>query len=281
MQSIEFAAIADQHLPRLPDQAIVEYIETADRLAVSAITCREVVWLARRIDLLRATPLHPQWLVLRGETQNRRDIARRLAGKILDIGCGNRVMESLLPPDADYLGLDYPPTHAKGYAGRPDVFGDGQRLPFRDRHFDTVMALDVLEHLPFPNQAVQEAARVLKTGGQLILQTPFLYPLHDWPHDFQRWTLSGLETLVQQHGFTISERRVFGAPWETAAALTAIALAKAGLNSLRHRSPAILLMPLFVAGIPLVNLLGWLLTRLLPADDFMPLGYRLTCVKNV
>jgi len=34
------------------------------------------------------------------------------------------------------------------YAGRPDVFGDGQRLPFRDAHFDTAMALDVLEYLP-------------------------------------------------------------------------------------------------------------------------------------
>ncbi|MBL8253857.1 MAG: class I SAM-dependent methyltransferase [Candidatus Competibacter sp.] len=230
---------------------------------------------------LRTTPLHPQWLVLRGEAQNRRAIARSLRGRILDIGCGNRPMEALLGPDTAYVGLDYPTTHAKGYAGRPDVFGDGQSLPFGAECFDVVVALDVLEHLPAPDQCVQEARRALRGGGQLILQTPFLYPLHDLPHDFQRWTLPGLEALVQRQGFAVTERRVFGNPCETAAALTAISLAKAVLDSMAHRSPVMLLIPLFVVGIPVVNLLGWLLARLLPADDFMPLGYRLVCTKDV
>lgn len=230
---------------------------------------------------LKQTALHPQWLVLRGEAQNRRTIARSLKGRILDIGCGNRPMESLLGPDTSYVGLDYPTTHAKGYSGQPDLFGDGQCLPFRAGSFDVVMALDVLEHLSSPNQCVREAARVLRSDGQLILQTPFLYPLHDMPHDFQRWSLSGLEVLAQREGFAVTERRIFGAPCETAAALTAISLAKAVLDSVTHRSPAILLVPLLVVGIPLVNLLGWLLARLLPADDFMPLGYRLTCTKIV
>lgn len=236
--------------------------------------------IRRFLQPLRATPLHPQWLVLRGEAQNRRAIARSLRGRILDIGCGHRPMEALLGPDTAYVGLDYPATHAKGYTGRPDVFGDGQALPFRPASFDVVMALDVLEHLPFPEQCVREAARVLRNGGQLILQTPFLYPLHDRPHDFQRWTLPGLEALVQRQGFEVTERQVFGAPCETAAALTAIGLAKAVLDSVAHRSPALLLVPLLLAGIPVVNLLGWLLARLLPADDFMPLGYRLVCTKT-
>jgi SAM-dependent methyltransferase len=235
--------------------------------------------LRRYLQPLRATPLHPQWLVLRGEAQNRRAIARSLRGRILDIGCGNRPMEALLRPDTAYVGLDYPTTHAKGYAGLPDVFGDGQSLPFGAECFDVVVALDVLEHLPAPDQCVQEAARVLQGGGRLILQTPFLYPLHDMPYDFQRWTLPGLEALVQRQGFEVTERRMFGAPCETAAALTAIALAKGILDSVAHRSPALLLAPLLIAGIPLVNLLGWLLARLLPAADFMPLGYRLVCTK--
>lgn len=237
--------------------------------------------LRRLLRPLSATPLHPQWLVLRGEARNRRDIARRLTGKVLDIGCGHRQMESLLRPDTAYIGLDYPATHAKGYSGRPDCFGDGQCLPFRAASFDALIALDVLEHLPAPEQCIQEAARVLKKGGQLILQTPFLYPLHDMPHDFQRWTLPGLETLVQQSGFMITERRVSGAPIETAAALTAIALAKAILDSLERRSPlAILLIPLLIVGIVTANLLGGLLARILPADDFMPLGYRLICTQQ-
>lgn len=235
--------------------------------------------IRRLLRPLRATPLHPQWLVLRHEDQSRLEIARPLQGRILDIGCGNRQMESFLGPDTAYIGLDYPTTHAKGYSGYPDLFGDGHCLPFRAESFDAVLALDVLEHLPSPDQCVREAARVLRGGGQLIVQTPFLYPLHDMPHDFQRWTLPGLEALAQRHGFEVTERRMFGAPCETAAALTAIALAKAGLDSLQNRSPAILLIPLLAAGVLLANLLGWLLARILPADDFMPLGYRLICTK--
>jgi SAM-dependent methyltransferase len=236
--------------------------------------------LRRLLQPLRATPLHPQWLVLRGEAKNRRDIAQRLTGRILDIGCGHRLMESLLRPDTAYIGLDYPVTHAKGYSGCPDLFGDGQCLPFRDASFDSVLVLDVLEHLPSPEQCIRESARVLRCGGQLILQTPFIYPLHDMPHDFQRWTLPGLELLVQRHGLMVLEQQVFGNPCETAAALTAIALAKAILDSLEHRSPAILLIPLLVVGIITANLLGKLLAHLLPADDFMPLSYRLICIKQ-
>lgn len=228
---------------------------------------------------LRTTPLHPQWLVLRSEEQNRRNIVQRLEGQVLDIGCGNRAMLQWLKPNTAYIGLDYPPTHAKGYLGRPDLFGDGQCLPFRAASFDTVLVLDVLEHLPSPEQCVREAARVLRGSGQLILQTPFLYPLHDIPHDFQRWTLAGLEELTQRQGFSVLERRVLGAPCETAAALSAIALAQGSLDSLTHRSPAIVLMPLVMGGVLLVNLLGWLLARIFPANGFMPLGYQLICTK--
>lgn len=230
---------------------------------------------------LKRTILHPQWLIWRsgGKTY---DIAQYMAGMILDIGCGNRFLEKYLKPsDNTYIGLDYPPTHTKGYTGRPDLFGDGQQLPFRPESFNTVIALDVLEHLPSPNQCIQEAARVLQVGGRLILQTPFLYPLHDMPYDFQRWTLPGLETMVQREGFTVTKCQIFGTPCETSAALATISLAKAVLDSIEQRSPAILLIPLLIAGIPLINLLGWLLGRLLPTNNFLPLGYRLICTKLV
>ena len=228
---------------------------------------------------LRMTPLHPQWLVLKSEKQNYKFISQKLSGQVLDIGCGNRHIEPHLKSDVHYIGLDYPSTHAKGYSGHPDIFGDGQCLPFNYDFFDSVIVLDVLEHLPSPNDCVQESARVLKSGGQLILQTPFLYPLHDMPHDFQRWTLPGLKRLVEEHGFSLVEQHVLGTPCETAAALLAISLANAILNSLQQRSSSILLIPLFIAGIFFANLFGWLMSHLLPADDFMPLSYQIFCKK--
>jgi len=231
------------------------------------------------LGFLRTTPVHPQWLVLRNDIKNQQDIARRLKGHVLDIGCGERRITQFLDREVSYTGLDYPDTHAKGYRGRPEVFGDGQNLPFAEGVFDAVLALDVLEHLPEPDKCVHEACRVLRRGGQFILQTPFLYPLHDMPHDFQRWTMPGLETLVQRNGFEVTERHISGFPCETAAALTAIGLAKACLDSLQQRSPAVLLIPLLIVGVLFANLIGWLLARVLPADDFMPLGYRLVCTR--
>jgi ubiquinone/menaquinone biosynthesis C-methylase UbiE len=95
---------------------------------------------------------------------------------VLDIGCGDRWAENALGPGCTYLGLDYPSTVELGYAGAPDVFGDGLQLPFPDQCFDSVLLMDVLEHLRDAPKALSEAARVLKPGGTLILQVPFLVP---------------------------------------------------------------------------------------------------------
>jgi hypothetical protein len=60
----------------------------------------------------------------------------------------------------------------------------------------------------------------------------------------------------------------------------AIAVAKAGLDTLTRRPLALPLLPLLVLLIPCVNLSGWLLAGLLPTDPFMPLGYRLVATKT-
>lgn len=46
-------------------------------------------------------------------------------------------------------------------------------LSFRDRSFDAVASLDVLEHVPDVRRALGEFARVLRTGGHLVLTVPF------------------------------------------------------------------------------------------------------------
>lgn len=53
------------------------------------------------------------------------------------------------------------------------VQGDlNRRLPFEDERFSCVFALSVLEHLLNPCHFIQEANRVLKPGGRLIILTP-------------------------------------------------------------------------------------------------------------
>ncbi|OZB57547.1 MAG: hypothetical protein B7X35_00935 [Halothiobacillus sp. 14-56-357] len=211
----------------------------------------------------RAPTTHPQWLVFKDAQRHKQRIAQRIHGRLLDIGCGEKPLMPFLGDGVDYIGLDYPPTVAKGYSGKADVFGDGQCLPFADASFDCITILDVMEHLPNPEAAFGEMLRVLKPGGILISQTPFLYPLHDLPHDFQRWTGEGLSIEQTHHS----------KPLETAAVLTNLALAKGMLDSLHARHPGLLLLPLVVLLVPIINLLGWAFARLLPDEGFMPLGY--------
>ncbi len=236
--------------------------------------------LRRLLQPLAHTPLHPQWLVLRSQRATRAAVLRVARGSVIDVGCGDRWLAADIGAQAEYTGLDYPPTVAQGYPGAPEVFGDACRLPFKDGAADTVLLLDVLEHLQAPETALAEAARVLKPGGHLVLQVPFLYPVHDAPNDYQRWTHEGLKRLLIRHGLAAAEETVQGHPLETGAALMAIACAKGGLDTLTRRPLALPLLPLLALLIPCVNLGGWLLARLLPADGFMPLGYRLVAVKN-
>jgi SAM-dependent methyltransferase len=236
--------------------------------------------LRRIFEPLVHTPLHPQWLVLRENVATRRAIVDIAQGCVVDIGCGDRWLADPINAHGSYIGLDYPPTVAQGYPGNPDVFGDAARLPFGAGTVDVVLLLDVLEHLRSPHDAIHEAARVLKTGGCLVLQVPFMYPVHDAPNDFQRWTRDGLCLLLERNGFRLTSETAYGHPVETAAALGAIALAKSALNILTRRRLAIPLLPLLALAIPLVNLIGWSLGILLPPDTFMPLGYRLTAVKQ-
>lgn len=230
-------------------------------------------FLKRRLHRLRKTPIHPQWLVFLNGHMTVAGMLQKLSGSVLDIGCGDRWVESKLNHRCHYLGLDYPGTVALGYQGKPDLFADGQRLPLKDACMDAIVMLDVLEHIPQPAKAVAEATRVLKPGGTLIIQVPFLYPLHDEPFDFQRWTEHGLNELIQAHGLTCQQIGYHGAPIETAAALGAIALAKAVLDALRNKRLSLLLAPLLISAIPILNIAGWLLARLMPNSRLMPLSY--------
>lgn len=229
--------------------------------------------LRRLLAPLRKTPLHPQWLGGKDADLQKQWIAGQICGRLLDIGCGNKPLVKYLPDGVDYIGLDYPPTVVKGYKGKAKVFGDGQRLPFKDDSFDCVTLLDVMEHLPRPEAAFDEMGRVARVGGLIITQTPFLYPLHDLPHDFQRWAREGLARFSECHPITLMELRHHGRPLETAAVLANLALSKGMLESLQPRRTGLLLLPLAAVSIFIINLVGWSLARLLPDEGFMPLGY--------
>jgi SAM-dependent methyltransferase len=79
-----------------------------------------------------------------------------------------------------------------------DVVGDAHELPFEDESFERILCTEVLEHLHTPQKAIDEMYRVLKKGGELILTTRFIAPIHDSPGDYFRFTKYGLSHLLKQ-----------------------------------------------------------------------------------
>src|SRR3954466_16374214 len=78
------------------------------------------------------------------------------------------------------------------------IIGDAQGVGIADGSFDVVLCTEVLEHLPEPQRAIDEMFRVLVPGGQLLLTTRFLFPIHDAPHDYFRYTKYGLRHLLRR-----------------------------------------------------------------------------------
>lgn len=92
-------------------------------------------------------------------------------GSILDAGCGEGVLvEKYAQQGWNIIGVD------KNYASEVVKEGSITKLPFENNTFDTVMALDVLEHLYYNEQsiAIRELRRVLKPGGTAIFSCPNL-----------------------------------------------------------------------------------------------------------
>ena len=236
--------------------------------------------LKKTLAKIRRTPLHPQWFVYRYEHQHHTQIGKLVAGTVLDIGCADQYIRHYIQADHDYIGLDYYQTATQWYATQPQIYGDAQALPFADNSMDAVLLLDVLEHLPRPKDCLREIARVLKPTGTLVLQVPFIYPIHDAPLDFQRWTQYGLQQIVHQYGFIIRQQTQIGKPLETAGLLVNIAISKTILNWLQQKNPAVILAILAPVVVLSVNLLCWLFSLISPMDDMMPHSYRLVLEKE-
>jgi len=106
----------------------------------------------------------------------------------LDLGAGNSPYSHYF---TNRLGFDV----AKGKG--VDVVGDAHNLPFEDEKFEVIVCNEGLEHLRTPEKAISEMKRVLKKKGTLILTTRFIFPLHDAPHDYYRYTKYGLKHLFK------------------------------------------------------------------------------------
>lgn len=148
-------------------------------------------------------------------------LPRHARGKLLDLGCGKApLFGAYRDRVTDVTCADWGKSlHGGEYL---DVECDlTEPLPFQDGEFDTVLLSDVLEHIPEPARLWGEMSRILAPGGRLLLNVPFLYWLHEQPHDYYRYTEFALRRFAEGAGMRLLELRPIGGAPEVMADLFA------------------------------------------------------------
>ena len=136
-------------------------------------------------------------------------------GRVVDLGCGTAPYRRTILEQADeYIGVDW--THSVHDQAQVDVFADlSGPVPIDSESADTVVSFQVMEHLPEPEAFLHECRRLLRPGGRLHLTVPFMWHVHEAPHDYYRYTRHGLDHLLAKAGFTDIVVRPYAGFWQT------------------------------------------------------------------
>jgi SAM-dependent methyltransferase len=160
----------------------------------------------------RYSYLDCNWLALK---LNNTEVHTRLplmTGIVYDLGCGTRPYEYDIMQTADgYVGVDWSNTLHGLHA---EIVADlNQPLPIESSVANTVVSFQVLEHLSEPQTMVNEAYRILREGGAIIISVPFQWWVHEAPYDYFRYTRYGLEHMLTKAGFVDIEVEAVSGFW--------------------------------------------------------------------
>lgn len=137
-------------------------------------------------------------------------IPRFAGGRLLDLGCGSAPLFGAYRGHVrEVLCIDWPSSvHSCPHV---DVACDlSAGLPLAAACVQTVVLSDVLEHIRHPERLMGEVARVLVPGGHLLMNVPFLYGLHERPHDYFRFSVYALKCMIADAGLELVEVRALG-----------------------------------------------------------------------
>jgi SAM-dependent methyltransferase len=145
---------------------------------------------------------HPYYFIRKGLLRNIRNYSHHLKGRLLDFGCGSKPYKGLFDVE-QYIGLDYENEGHPHLNEQIDVFYDGKHVPFEDNSFDSILCSEVFEHISNLEEVIKELSRVLKPGGKILITCPFVWPEHEKPFDFARYTQYSLKKDLEKQGFGI------------------------------------------------------------------------------
>jgi SAM-dependent methyltransferase len=96
-------------------------------------------------------------------------------------------------PGKKYIGVDMRPGPGV------DCVANVEDLPHKSASIGTVLALNTFEHVKCFWRGLDEVHRVLRPDGVLVLSTPFFFRIHQFPHDYWRFTPAAYEALLETY----------------------------------------------------------------------------------
>lgn len=234
---------------------------------------REIALAGRRVhaadlrwsdEYLSNTPFHPGFWIRRRLKAAVRSAAAHARGKTLDVGCGSKPHLQAFRSTSSYWGLEYSPS--SGYRDtRADVYGDAAAMPVRTSSVDTVLATELLEHVPDPGAVVAEFARILRPGGLVITTAPFFFPTHD-RQDFFRFGPAAVAEMMRRSGIDVVQVRPLSGAGMTVVLLATILWYEIGFMWTPWLYPlSVLMRPLLLVLVACSNMLAYVAERLAPS----------------
>lgn len=196
------------------------------------VECVDTRWRASR-DLRQVGRGSRYILDLYAPTYAR--IIQEIAGGVLlDLGCGKVPYYNMYRARVEeVMCVDW----ADSYHDSPhldhlvDLNG---AIPLPDASADTILATDVLEHIARPDILWSEISRLLRPGGVVFVAVPFLYWVHEAPHDNFRYTEFRLRRYCEDNGLAVELLEPYGGVAEVLADLSAKLISNQRLLSRLH-----------------------------------------------
>lgn len=187
-----------------------------------------------------------------------REAGQARVDTVVDVGCGDAPYRGRFNCEA-YIGVDIAHRSNVPNMVTADV---NEGIPLGNNFADIVLCTELLEHTRRPQFVLQEICRITKIGGKVIFTAPMVWPTHEAPNDFFRFTRFGLEHLFKEAGFM----NVHIEAWNG----YGVALCQLSLLYARH--------PLLRPFVWVINLLGLLFYRLEQNED-LTLGFSVVAIK--
>ena len=163
------------------------------------------------------------------------ELKPNIKGDVLDLGCGVMPYKDYLknPHIKNYIGIDINNSLYHNLV-EPDLFWDGVNIPLEDSSCDYVIATEFLEHYYDTTHILSEIKRVLKKDGKLFFTVPSIWPIHEAPYDYHRFTPFSLEKHFKNGEFSEFIIKPLGGLHTSIALILSFWFEKTSFNSLKR-----------------------------------------------